>query len=44
MATFIQFFNNKWTEQVHPLYWLVDKFWPVQGWKQEDLERIKDGT
>lgn len=34
------FFENKWPLQVHPLSWLVERFWPVPGWTVEDLERI----
>ena len=37
------FFNNKWDKQIHPLSWLVEKFWPVPGWTQEDLDKIKGG-
>jgi len=36
------FFNNKWTEQVHPLYWLVEKFWPVPGWDEDSLKKLKE--
>ncbi len=35
------FFNNKWDKQIHPLSWLVEKFWPVKGWSQEDLMKLK---
>lgn len=35
------FFNNNWPKQVRPLSWLVEKFWPVKGWTDEDLERLK---
>jgi glycosyltransferase involved in cell wall biosynthesis len=35
------FFNNAWPKQVYPLSWLVEKFWPVPGWKEEDLAKIK---
>lgn len=35
------FFNNKWDKQVKPLSWLVEKFWPVSGWKDEDLAKLK---
>ena len=35
------FFNNKWPLQVKPLSWLVEKFWPVKGWKEKDLVKIK---
>jgi hypothetical protein len=37
------FFNNAWPQQVRPLSWLVEKFWPVKGWTEEDLARIKNG-
>lgn len=35
------FKNNKWELQQKPLSWLVEKFWPVPGWSQEDLDKIK---
>ncbi len=35
------FFNNKWGRQIHPLSWLIEKFWPVKGWSQEDLNKLK---
>lgn len=35
------FFNNKWDKQIHPLSWLVEKFWPVKGWTEEDLVKLK---
>lgn len=38
------FFNNKWDKQVHPLSWLVEKFWPVKGWSEEDLKKLKENT
>ncbi len=38
------FFNNKWPKQVHPFSWLVEKFWPVPGWKEEDLKKLKANT
>lgn len=36
------FFNNKWEKQIHPLSWLVEKFWPVKGWNDEDLKVIQE--
>jgi len=36
------FFNNKWEKQIHPLSWLVEKFWPVRGWIDEDLRAIQE--
>jgi len=38
------FFNNKWPKQIRPLSWLVEKFWPVKGWTEEDLVKLKAGT
>lgn len=35
------FLNDKWEKQVHPLSWLVKKFWPVPGWTQEELDKLK---
>ncbi len=36
------FFNNKWPLQKYPLSWLVEKFWPVKGWTEEDLAKLKN--
>ena len=36
--------NNKWHKQVHKLEWLLEKFWPVEGWTEEDLAQVKAGT
>ena len=33
--------NNKWDKQVKPLSWLIEKFWPIPYWKQEDLDKLK---
>lgn len=35
-------FNNKLKDQIHPLSWLLEKFWPVKGWTDEDLKRQKE--
>lgn len=35
------FKNNKWEKQIYPLHWLVEKFWPVPGWEQADLDKLK---
>lgn len=35
------FFNDKWEKAIHPLSWLLEKFWPVPGWTEEDLKKIK---
>lgn len=36
------FFNGKWNKQTRPLSWLVEKFWPVPGWTQKDLDMLKE--
>lgn len=36
------FFNNKWDKQIKPLSWLVEKFWPVYGWTEDDLKKLKE--
>jgi len=33
--------NGRWDKQVRPLSWLVEKFWPVPGWDERDLEKQK---
>lgn len=38
------FFNNNWSQQIKPLSWLVEKFWPVKGWTDEDLKNLKANT
>jgi hypothetical protein len=35
------FFDNKWEGQIYPLSWLVERFWPVPGWSEEQLEQLK---
>lgn len=35
------FFNNKLEGQVRPLSWVVEKFWPVPGWSEDDLKNLK---
>lgn len=35
------FFKNQWPGAIHPLSWLVEKFWPVPGWKDEDLNNLR---
>ena len=36
------FFNNKWSKQVRPLSWLIEKFWPIPGWSEADLATLKE--
>ena len=34
--------NNAWPMQKRPLSWIIEKFWPVPGWKDENLQKQKD--
>lgn len=36
------FWNHKHPTQIKPVSWLVDKFWPVKGWTEADLEKLKE--
>ena len=36
------FFDGEWTQQTRPLSWLVERFWPVHGWTDEDLASLKE--
>jgi len=33
--------SKKLPRQEKPLSWLVEKFWPVPGWTEEDLKKLK---
>lgn len=35
------FWENKWDKQVKPLSWLVERFWPIPNWTEEDLNKLK---
>ena len=34
------FFENKWDKAIHPLSWLIEKFWPVNHWTEDDLMKL----
>ena len=34
-------FDNMWPKQIYPLSWLLEKFWPVPGWTEEQFTKIK---
>jgi glycosyltransferase involved in cell wall biosynthesis len=36
------FFDNKWDKQVRPLSWLLEKFWPVPGWNEDELKKLQE--
>ena len=35
------FLTGKWDKQVYSVSWLIEKFWPVKGWTDEDLVKLK---
>lgn len=38
------FFENAWEGQKLPLSWLVEKFWPVPGWTEQQLKELQEVT
>jgi hypothetical protein len=34
--------NKKFEKQIYPVSWLVEKFWPVPGWTEESLKKLKE--
>lgn len=36
------FFNNKFDKAVHPLSWLIKRFYPVSNWDDEALNKLKE--
>ena len=32
--------KNKYDKQIYPLRWLIERFMPVKGWAQEDLDKL----
>jgi hypothetical protein len=36
------FFTNSWKKQTRPLSWLIDHFYPVKGWNDEDIKRVRE--
>ena len=34
--------NGNWDKQIHPVSWLVEKFWPVNGWSEDALRHLKN--
>lgn len=35
------FWENKWPKKKRTLTWLVNKFWPVKGWTEQDIKNLK---
>jgi glycosyltransferase involved in cell wall biosynthesis len=36
-----QIYSGQINEQKHKVSWLVEKFWPIPGWTETDLEELK---
>lgn len=34
--------NNRIPNQKYPLSWLIERFWPVPGWTEEQLQKLKE--
>ena len=37
-----KFWNFKHPNQVYPVSWLISRFWPVNGWSDKDLQKLKE--
>ena len=37
-----KFWNQKHSKQEYPVSWLVERFWPIPGWTDEDLNNLKE--
>ena len=35
------FWDNTWDGQKYPLSWMLEKFWPVPGWTEEELKEAQ---
>lgn len=35
------FRQGKWDKMKYPLSWLIERFWPIPGWSQKDLDELK---
>jgi hypothetical protein len=33
--------NNKWDKAKYSLSWLIEKYWPIPDWKDEDLKSLR---
>jgi len=35
------FLSNSWPKAIYPLSYMLDKFWPIQGWSDNDYKELK---
>jgi len=36
------FLEGKWDKAIHPLSWLLEKFWPIPDWTEDDLKSLRE--
>lgn len=36
------FFNNNWKHQIHPVSWLIRRFYPIPGWSDEKINKLEE--
>lgn len=36
------FWNKKWNKMIHPVSWLVKRFYPVVGWSDEEIRKLEE--
>jgi len=36
--------NDRWSKATRPLSWLLERFWPIPGWEDTDLTKLKRGA
>lgn len=41
-AVWNEIFEGKLVNQIHPVSWLIEKFWPVPGWTEEEVRKLKN--
>lgn len=37
------FYKDSFPGQIYPLSWLIERFWPIPGWTDQDLKNLKAG-
>jgi glycosyltransferase involved in cell wall biosynthesis len=36
-----ELFLNGWDKQIYPVSWLIDRFYPIKGWSDDDIKKLK---
>jgi hypothetical protein len=37
-----KFWNKKHPKQIYPVSWIIERFWPIKGWTEEQLQDLKN--